>query len=128
MNEAMKKRFFYASTASLVLSAVESISYFAIQVLSGVGVFYDPSKITQQYSGYLTQRDDYLGWHSSKQFLKNNEFASDGSRVDIHYAPDVKPCVNLFGDSFTGGMEFRMKRHGVRFSLPSWVAAWPILV
>lgn len=103
MNEAMKKRLFYAIGASLVLLAVESISYFAIQVLSGAGVFYDPSKITQQYSGYLTKRDDYLGWPSSKQFLQNNEFASDGSRIDIHYEPDVKPCVSLFGDSFTWG-------------------------
>jgi hypothetical protein len=103
MNEAIKKRLFYAITACLALLAVDSISYFAIRILSGAGVFYDPSKITQPYSDYLTKRDDYLGWPSAKQFLQNNEFASDGSRIDIHYTPDVKPCLSLFGDSFTWG-------------------------
>lgn len=99
----MKKRRFYAIAASLVLLAIESISYFAIQVLSEAGLSYNPSQITQQYSDYLTKRDDYLGWPSSKQFLKNNHFASDGSRIDSHYEPDVKPCISLFGDSFTWG-------------------------
>ena len=103
MNETNKKRLFYAITACLVLLTAETLSYFAIRVLSGAGVFYDPSKITQQYSGYLTMRDDYLGWPNSKQFSNINVFASDGSRVDIHYEPSVKPCVSMFGDSFTWG-------------------------
>ena len=104
MNAAMKKRLFYAITTFLVLLVVESISYFAIQVLSRADVvFYYPSNITQLYSDYLTKRDEYLGWPSSTQFLHSNEFASDGSRIDIQYAPDVKPCVSVFGDSFTWG-------------------------
>ena len=62
------------------------------------GVFFDKSLITQPYDQYLKVRNAKLGWLPR---------ATDGygARVDTSEFSETKPCVDVYGDSFTWGGE-----------------------
>jgi hypothetical protein len=90
----------------IVLASVELMAIVAINRLKGMGVFYDPSKVTQNYFDYLAHRDYELGWTSHTEvsggIKKHTEHAAlDGTRSDPLFSVTDLPCVSLFGDSFT---------------------------
>jgi hypothetical protein len=82
----------YAVMLAIVFVCIEIVSFVAITLTKPLGVFYDPSMVTQNYDEYLKKRDINLGWGPSP---------ADGARHDPVFPIDSRPCVSLFGDSFT---------------------------
>ncbi len=82
-----------------ILFFVEIFSYLISKFfLSEKGIFFDKKKITQNYNIYLKIRDKTLGWDQNKNNLDHYM-----ARVDKSSYKDSKPCVDVYGDSFTYG-------------------------
>lgn len=83
----------------VVWGFIELIAFVAIKLLKPYGVFYEPS-VSQTYASYLAARDVNLGWAPSRA-----KTAVDGARTDPTFSASTKPCISLFGDSFTWSEE-----------------------
>ena len=68
--------------------------------LSDRGVFFDKKKISQNYNRYLEVRHRTLGWDSTNH--KHN-LDYHGARVDQSSYKNSKPCIDVYGDSYTYG-------------------------
>ena len=86
----------YAVMLAIAFIGVETVSFVAITLIKPSGVFYDPSMVTQKYDEYLKKRDINLGWGPSP---------ADGTRHDPVFPIDARPCLSVFGDSFTWSTE-----------------------
>jgi hypothetical protein len=82
----------YAAMLAIVFVSFEIVSFISISLIKPSGVFYDPSMVMQSYDEYLKQRDINLGWGPSP---------ADVARHDPLFPIDTRPCLSLFGDSFT---------------------------
>ena len=96
----------YAVMLAIVFICVEIVSFVAITLIKPLGVFYDPSMVTQNYDKYLEKRDINLGWGPSPSpsapTKATTEYTTgDGARHDPVFPTDARPCLSLFGDSFT---------------------------
>src|SRR5262245_22014988 len=90
----------YALTFLFVVSSVELLSALAIKILKPMGIFYDPSTVTQNYIDYLALRDENLGWSP-----RGTKTTIDGARNDPAFSTRLEPCISMFGDSFTWSEE-----------------------
>lgn len=89
----------YLLLVIFLLFFVEILSYLISKFfLSDVGVFFDKKKITQDYNKYLDIRASKLGWDQKKNNLDHYM-----ARTDLSSYKDSKPCVDVYGDSFTYG-------------------------
>jgi hypothetical protein len=100
----------YAVMLTIVFICIEIVSFVAITLIKPSGVFYDPSMVTQKYDEYLEKRNINLGWgpHSPPSGsikAKAENTAADGARHDPVFPIDARPCLSLFGDSFTWSSE-----------------------
>jgi hypothetical protein len=100
----------YAVMLAIVVFCIEIVSFVAITLIKPSGVFYDPSMVTQNYGEYLKKRDINLGWGPSSPpsgliEAKSENPTPDGARHDPIFAVDARPCLSLFGDSFTWSKE-----------------------
>jgi hypothetical protein len=96
----------YAVMLAIVFVCIEILSFVAITLIKPFGVFYDPSMVTQNYYEYLEKRDINLGWEpltspSAPIKATAEHTAVDGARHDPVFPMDARPCLSLFGDSFT---------------------------
>ena len=82
----------YSVMLAIVFVGIEFMSIATITLSKSSGVFYDPSMVSQNYNAYLKQRDGNLGWGPSP---------ADAARHDPVFSIDTRPCLSLFGDSFT---------------------------
>ena len=102
-----KKTYLFSIMTIFILLCVEGISFFATKFLQDKGVFYKPV-VSPSYGDYLSKRDDFLGWPSSKDFGKDGSpYDSSGSRIVTAF-PDPsrnQACISLYGDSFTWSAE-----------------------
>src|SRR5262249_3211066 len=90
----------YAVMLAFVFICIEIVSFAAITRIKS-GVFYDPSRVTQNYDEYLKKRDINLGWVWPPPPPSGQNTAADGARHDPVFPFDARPCLSLFGDSFT---------------------------
>jgi hypothetical protein len=100
----------YAVMLAIVFICIEIVSFVAITLIKPSGVFYDPSMVTQNYDEYLEKRDINLGWGPSPPpngpiEAEPENTAADGTRHDPVFPIDARPCLSLFGDSFTWSEE-----------------------
>jgi len=89
------------------LILLETTSYAVARYLADKGIFYIlPEVTTKDYSKYLAQRDKILGWPSHSSFGRGDVDRS-GSRIIPSFPLGSKPCISLYGDSFTwsGGVD-----------------------
>jgi hypothetical protein len=89
----------FAIMLTVVIIWTEIVSFIAITLIKPIGVFYDPSMVTQNYDKYLEKRDIDLGWRPSPP--PSEPLEADGARHDPVFSIDARPCLSLFGDSFT---------------------------
>lgn len=90
--------------ALVVVAPIEICSYVVAQILIGRGAIFSPPR-NVDYAGYLEIRDPLLGWPAPES-IGSGEFDSAGSRIVPSFPnPNLTPCVELFGDSFTWGAE-----------------------
>lgn len=70
------------------------------------GVFYKPI-IRDDYKGYLSWRDDTVGWPSRNEFGKDGQRDHMGARMSPQFPdPDThRSCVSLYGNSFAWAAE-----------------------
>src|SRR5262245_4391979 len=90
----------YAIMLCIVGSSIELLSVVSIKILKPMGIFYDPSTVTQNYAEYLALRDPHLGWRP-----RIGQAAADGTRNDPAFSITSDPCMSMFGDSFTWSEE-----------------------
>ena len=84
-----------------VLFFFETLSYLTSKFfLSEKGIFFDKKKITQNYNTYLEKREKTLGWDQKK-----NNLDYYMARKDKSSYKESKPCIDVYGDSFTYGHE-----------------------
>jgi hypothetical protein len=96
----------YSIMLTIILVSIEILAFVAITLTKYKGIFYDPSLITQSYLEYLDKYDVNLGWPSRKPIKGQAEnSAVDGSRPDPVFPVEARPCLSLFGDSFTWAAE-----------------------
>jgi hypothetical protein len=81
---------------AIAFICIEFVSFVAITLIKPEGVFYDPSIVTQNYDEYLKKRDINLGWGPTPV---------GSARHDPVFPIDARPCLSLFGDSFTESAE-----------------------
>ncbi len=65
-------------------------------------LFLIKKKITQSYDVYLKKRDKLLGWDT---FDGKDNLDKYAARVDRSSFTNSKPCIDVYGDSFTYGHE-----------------------
>lgn len=91
----------YVLIILLNLIFIEILSFFVSKFfLANVGALFDKKKITQNYDEYLKKRDNILGWDT---FIGKDNLDKYSARVDRSTFKNSKPCVDLYGDSFTYG-------------------------
>jgi hypothetical protein len=88
-----RERLFILFILVAFVALVELLSFFASKYLAKAGVFYDSSILKQNYDVYLRVRDPYVGWPESDK--------RNSTRFDPNFPSGSKPCVSVFGDSFT---------------------------
>jgi hypothetical protein len=93
---------FYAVSIALLFLVVELMSKFATSYLSGLGIFFNKAIIQQDYREYLRVRDPVLGW-----VTLGNAVDAFGARRDFSAYSSSRPCIDVYGDSFTWGSEVR---------------------
>ena len=96
---------FYFLLFLVLLLFIEVTAYLTCNFLSKYAVFYNPSLIKQDYLDYLSKRDIILGWPNRSIFGLNDEYDYDGGRISPAYSSKFKPCISLYGDSFTWSEE-----------------------
>ena len=104
---SLRKKSYSFTIALLVLIVIESFAFVLCKVLQKKGAFYSPES-TGNYSEYIRDRDEILGWPAPKFYkLENQYYDTTGSRyVPAFPAPNRFPaCISLYGDSFTLGSE-----------------------
>ena len=72
----------------------------AISFLSRNGIFFDKAIIQQNYREYLRVRDPVLGWGPLAKAVD-----LFGARRDLSTYSNSRPCLDVYGDSFTWGDE-----------------------
>jgi hypothetical protein len=100
----------YAVMLAMVFICFEITSAIAITLLAPSGIFYDSSIITQSYDDYLKKRDINLGWSPSPRpspplKAESDLVVDDSARHDPMFPAEKRPCLSLFGDSFTWSSE-----------------------
>ena len=93
-----KKKIFIILYIFFILFLIEFFSYLAIKTLSDKAVFYNQIQVNQSYENYTKVRDPLLGW-------KNNNSDNYGARIDKSNFSKYKVCIDMYGDSFTYGLE-----------------------
>src|SRR5262249_30611609 len=87
---------FYAVSIALLFLVLEGISKLATSYLSTVGIFFDKATIQQNYGVYLRVRDPLLGWIPLASAVD-----AFGARKDFSAYSNARPCLDVYGDSFT---------------------------
>ena len=88
----------YLLMALILFAALELASYGVCKYLSRYGVFFNRSIIKQDYHSYLNKRDLQLGWLPRLAHVY-------GARPDPSNFSQSRPCIDVYGDSFTWGHE-----------------------
>ncbi len=103
-----KRKFFFFIVVLLVLSFVETASFFTTGILQPKGFFYKPSIADAfAYAEYLSKRDKLLGWPFPELFGRGEDFDLKGSRIVPSFPDELEAqnCISLYGDSFTWSAE-----------------------
>jgi len=98
MHFCAKKKLIIILYIFFILFLIEFFSYLAIKTLSDKAIFYNQSQVNQSYDNYIKVRDSLLGW-------KNNNSDNYGARIDKSNFSKYKTCIDMYGDSFTYGLE-----------------------
>lgn len=98
MHLATKKKFIIILYFFFVLFLIEFFSYWGIKTLSNKAVFYNQTQVKQSYEDYIKFRDPLLGWKN-----KNPDYY--GARIDKSNFSKSKTCIDMYGDSFTYGLD-----------------------
>src|SRR5262249_3765219 len=80
----------YAVMLAFGFICIEIVSFAAITRITS-GVFYDPSRVTQNYDEYLKKRDINLGWVWPPPAPSGQNTAADGARHDPVFPFDARP-------------------------------------
>ena len=98
MRLSTKKTLIITIYIFFILILIELFAYWAVRILSNKAVFYNYSQVKQSYDDYMKVRDRLLGW-------KNNDPDYYGARIDKSNFSKSKICIDMYGDSFTYGLE-----------------------
>ena len=86
-----------------LISFSEIVSFFFIKFfLVNYGIIYDHN-VDKNYESYLKFRHQILGWDSSQAQDSEKLFDNHGARKDYSSNAELKPCIDVYGDSFTYG-------------------------
>ena len=88
----------YLCLTVAVLAALEGLAWLATIPLRRLGLFYDPSGITQSFDVHGSPRDAMLGWAPRPGMPDIDE---NGARAVPEDARFDRICISLFGDDFT---------------------------
>lgn len=82
----------------------EIVSFFFIKFfLVNYGIVYDHNNVDKNYENYLKSRHQILGWDNSTGQVKEKLIDNYGARRDYSGNARLKPCIDVYGDSFTYG-------------------------
>ena len=98
MSISRKKSLIITIYIFFILLLIELFAYFLVKILNNKAVFYNQSQVKQSYDDYMKVRDRLLGW-------KNNNPDYYGARIDKSNFSKSKICIDMYGDSFTYGLE-----------------------
>lgn len=98
MRLSRKKNLIITIYIFFILLLIELFAYFLVKILNNKAVFYNQSQVKQSYDDYMKVRDHLLGW-------KNNNPDYYGARIDKSNFSKSKICIDMYGDSFTYGLE-----------------------
>jgi hypothetical protein len=96
---------FTAIAVAIVVTLLETVSYFGQGYLASRGIIYEPPQGSRLRDILKLRPDPRLGWPSPELFGKG-DYDRSGSRVNPSFSdPDQEACVSAYGDSFTWGAE-----------------------
>lgn len=82
----------------------EIVSFFFIKFfLVNYGIVYNHNNVDKNYENYLKSRHQILGWDNSTGQVTEKLIDNYGARRDYSANARLKPCIDVYGDSFTYG-------------------------